>query len=404
MQLYQSLLIHQMLSALLQGRFHNTRPHSRLHNDRYYVYTCIYNAQSLTFSHFSLDFLQDMPHYVVTEILQQLQSESTATLPPHYSHPSSSTHTTSHERANYPSSSYIPSSLVCDLSTGQLYCTTGTNTRPPPHAPPPALPPSSPPQSRDRKAVPCVVRKRANTLPSMPKKTSFSRALSHSPMSVLHGHTESFQHSKHHTAKTIHTINHCLLPLAPHPIPPPPTRHHNVRYPLGNPTVPRSPRKPSINPLLAPYHKTQDRVDPHQNTFLHMCPTNIHNTRLVTLHAMDNRVEESTAAAGDVHSTVGEETTEPLTGPKGNTVIVHLPPPSPPPPLSCVSPDHMQMGAAILGDQLVLDREGEQVVHPLRDTSSQTSVGRASRPETTPSEVGVASGTQAPPPTASEHL
>ena len=63
----------------------------------------------------------------------------------------------------------------------------------------------------------------------------------------------------------------------------------------------------------------------------------------------------------------------------------------------------MHVGAEIRGDQLVLERGGEQVVHPLRDTS-QASMGGASGVEATPLLVGVTSGSQAPPPTATEEV
>ena len=332
---------------------------------------------------YSLDLLQDIPEYIVNDIIQQLQSESTSTLTPSPHH---------HTTISHPQSCHIPSSIIYDLSTGQLHQTTSNPSQ--------ASPTPDPPQPSHKTKTPLpairVIRKRSITLPS--QRTSFSRALSQNPTSVLrqteHVTSNKHQHHHHHSA-TIHTLNHTLLlPSTPHPV----TSHnqHTVRYPLGNPTVPRTLHKPTIDPLLAPYHTTSDN-----DGFLHnnMCLSHVHNTRLVTLHCMNNTTTKSVMTGAD-HTSISEDTT-PSPADMKNDNMKYLPPilpsslPSPSLP-TCVSPDHMHMGAEIIGDQLVLDRAGEHVVHALRDTN----MGRASRPETTPSTVGVVNGTKAPPPTA----
>ena len=267
-------------------------------------------------------------------------------------------------------------------------------------------------------------RKATATLPPV-QKTSFSRQLSQSPLSVLRT-TESAALHKHQDHNPL-TIHRALLPttsfLQPSSVPPlHPPPSHSSRYPLGNPTVPRTPQQPSPDPLLAPYLPPCTRhggPSGCQNTFLQVCPAHVHNTRLVTLHSwVDNtsEVPEVRKPWAPLLSPLSEETGpihSPL-GPKRGTATVHLPPlPTPPPPpdtpsfplptppsysTTCLSPDHMHMDAEIHGDQLVLEREGEQVVHPLRDTS-QASMSGANMLTT---GVGVANGIEAPPPTAND--
>ena len=381
-----------------------------------------------------------MPPYMVTEILQQLYSKSSSTFtsrtsPHHLSHhsptplttPTSTLtqHATTDGKPDLPDSCHVPSSLVCDLSTGQLYRNDhsiqtakipprllDTSHHPPPPPPAPAHPPA-PAAAQRRITVAPSQRKRA--LPPVCKKTSFSRELSRSPLSVLHKTESTLLHSHQQHSTNIHTINQTTLPPAPPPSlhTHPPSHHHCVRYPLGNPVVPRTPHDHSPNPLLAPYHRThlrhrRDSKGP-ETSFLHMSPANVGSTRLVTLHCVDRN---STGRQDMTELATPSAEVVALMGPKDTRATVHLPPipsspphtpsPSPPPPpATCMSPDHMHMGAAIQGDQLVLEREGEQVVHPLRDTS-HISMGGTGRPEATPSEVGVASGIQAPPPTARE--
>lgn len=335
----------------------------------------------------SLDFLHDIPHYLVAEILHQLQSESSSTLSPsplHQPHTS-----TNQSTAIRPDSCHIPHSLICDLSSGQIYRNTPTVpvTSSREASTPPA--PTPPPANESPDVKPNLKRKKRRvTLPSMSKKTSFSRALSNTPMTVLNRSETLPQPSQ---PQLIHTT----LLFPPNP-PQQPQRHsshrHTSRYPLGNPVEPRTPQTHGLNPLLTPYPSPPSNLPQISNKFLHIFPADFHNTRLVTLHCSGNLPPPP-----DNHPAINEEPT-PQIEDDGNTV--HLPPiplPSPSPPLPCVSPDHMNLGAEIVGDQLVLDRGSEHVVHPLTDPSHSS----VSRPETTPSSGGVVNGTQAPPPTAS---
>ena len=347
----------------------------------------------------------------MTEIIHQLQSESASTLspsdpsPPHQTHSTPTSPAHQERSTHYPVSCHVPSSIVYDLSTRCLYRASelpSSPAKPPPPPQPPTTRATRPPPVRER-------RKRTATLPLAAQKTSFSRALSLNPETVIHKreHVAPVRHPHHPRphAPTIHTIDHGVLPPTPHP--PPSTTHPHrqaLRYPLGNPTIPRTPHRPSVNPLLAPYHHTSDTEDqrePHPH--IHLC--HVDNTHLVTLHWTDYATRLPLAEREEQHfSPASEEATPSLED------TAHLPPissslpsPSPPPTtttLSCVSPDHMHVGAEIVGDQLVLERAGEHTIHPLRD-SSKTHVGGASRPETTPSAMGVVTGTQAPPPTAS---
>lgn len=361
-----------------------------------------------------------MPPHIVNEILHQLRSESSSTVHPftspcHHSHqihtPTSTQHT-SDERAHFPDLCHVPSSLMCDLSTGQLYrkvpdhiptrVTTSLHTRTP-------LPP---PQGRAKSAT--SVGGQRTTL-TLHKKTSFSRELSRSPLSVLRKTVPAALHNHRDQLTSIHmiTAHQTLLPTAlppPSHIPPSnPPHNHSIRFPIGNPLVPRTPHEHHPNPLLAPYHSqlTRDRGTKGPENSLHVCPAYVRNARLVTLHCFDSLANPKVQLTAP--STLSEET---VAAPQlGLKRTVHLPPipsshsgtpcssPSPPLVLAPSSPDHMHVGAEIRGDQLVLERGGEQVVHPLKDTS-QASMSRTNRPEATPSMEHVASGTQAPPPAA----
>lgn len=352
-----------------------------------------------------------MPAHIVNEILYQLHNDSSPTLTP-----PTSTRQSVDETTNFPDSSHIPASLLCNLSTGQLYSSVpGASLKREIHIPTTAT--TSHPHVQ---SVPRGVgrRKTTATLPPLKKKTSFSRQLSQSPLSVLRTN-EPAALPKHqdHTPLTIHRA---LLPttsfLQPSSVPslnPPPS--HSSRYPLGNPTIPRIPQQPSPNPLLAPPYTGHGGPSGCHNTFLQVCPAHVHNTRLVTLHGWVDEGPEVRTPWAPLMSPLSEETTEPTDsplGPKRGTATVHLPPlptpppdtpsfPLPPPPsysTTCLSPDHMHMDAEIHDDKLVLEREGEQVVHPLRDTS-QASVSGANMLTT---RVGVANGIQAPPPTAND--
>ena len=179
-------------------------------------------------------------------------------------------------------------------------------------------------------------------------------------------------------------LTHTTLILPPNPsqrLQPISSHSHTTRYPLGNPIVPRSPQTHHLNPLLAPYSSPPSHPPQITNRFLHILPADFHNARLVTLHCSSN-------LPPDNHPAINEESTPEK---EHDRDTVYLPPIPSPSPLPCVSPDHMDLGAEIVGNQLVLDRGGEHVVHPLTDS--------ASRPETTPSSGGVVNGTQAPPPT-----
>lgn len=395
------------------------RPQSRLHADRQvgHIWTVVY-SKCWSDVCFSVDSFQDMPAHIVNEILYQLQDGSSSTLVRH----------NTDETTIFPDSSHIPASLLYNLSTGQLY-----RSVPRPYSPrdvhiPTNLTASHPHTQSvlSGSAGGRGQRKKTVTLPPV-KKTSFSRQLSKSPRSVLCASDPPalHKHQDHHTL----TVHQTLLPTTSFPPPSsvtlsnhPFTCHNHVRYPLGNPAVPRTPQQPSPDPLLAPYSCQPSRHGHHkgcQNSFLQVCPAHVHNTRLVTLHSWADNTTEARKPWPPLLSPLSEETAPmdlPLV-PEGSTGAVHLPPlPSPcpdtpslplSPPLSysttCVSPDHMHMGAEIHGDQLVLESEGKQVVHPLRDTS-RASMGGANMLDTTPTSVGVTNGIQAPPPTANEDV
>ena len=339
------------------------------------------------------------------------------------SHPPSSTrhspshtlpHSTRHTPTQYNQShsehptgeaTQVPSSLVCDLTTGQLYSTAPEPARQPgPTAPPP---PAShwPP-----------VRKSSGhrAIPPQTKMTSFSRELSRRPMAVLR-RTElerpSPSHPPHHTSLT----TPLTPPLMPHP-PSLPRPSHSVRYPLGNPVVPRAPLPPPPpNPLLtcsqgSAQMREEREKNQIENSFLRVCPMpSTGLVTLVTLHSSGPVQASRQPVAVRVPSmhTLARpfsEETLPTPPPKARTPPSFSPPPSPScsppaPPRSpaCVSPDHMHVGALICGGQLVLDSGGEQVVHPLREGSS-TSVASGN----TPSPLGGGNGMQAPPPTATD--
>ena len=354
----------------------------------------------------SLDFLRDIPQYLVADIIHHLQSESSSTLCPS-PHPQAhhSPSCTPHSAAARPISCHVPSSLICNLSSGQIYRNIQPVNVPTaitrPHTPPCPLPPANGATTAHSMAPCAKKRKRRATQPSVPEKTSFSRALSHCPLAVLNKTGSNLQKNGSQAPSlpraAVCTINHKLdLPPSSHQTHPHSSLSHqthphsslshNTRYPLGNPVVPRTPQAPCVDPFLAPYPPLSLLPPATTSHFLHVTSADIHNSRLVTLHCSGRPAVSNQAAITQEHPNQTENEKE----------VIQLPAISPsPPPLPSISPDHMQLGAQIVGNQLVLERSGEHIVHPLREPS-QTSVSRAScRPDTS------STGTHAPPPTAS---
>lgn len=345
-----------------------------------------------------------MPSQIVNEILYQLHNDSSTTLTPH-----TSTRHSVDETTDFPDSSHIPASLLCNLSTGQLHRSVpGPRPQREIHIPTTVTTTHPHIQSVPRSGG----QRKTATVPPVQKKTSFSRQLSQSPLSVLRTTQPAAlpEHQDHNTVTILRTLLPTTSFSQPSSVPlSHPPSSLTSRYPLGNPTVPRVPQQLSSDPLLAPYPPTNAGRSGCQNSFLQVCPAHVHNTRLVTLHGLVGdapEVPQLRTPWTPILSPLSEETVpinSPL-GTKGGTATVHLPPlpppssplPTPPSDLTtCASPDHMHMGAAIHGDQLVLEREGEQVVHPLGDTSQASMSGGTTGG-------GVANGIQAPPPTAND--
>ena len=270
----------------------------------------------------SLDYLHDMPPHIVAEILHQLRSESSSTLTAH-SHPATPTPTPisqpTESSANATELTHVPASLVCDLSTGQLYSTApGHATQPDIHIPRPVpatpLPEHTPPPAR---AAPSagVQRKRSKTLPAVQGKTSFSRELSRRPLSALRRSKPAHVSRPPDTSVTLpsnvqtNTTHQALLPISLPPPPLNPLTHppSSLRYPLGNPLVPRMPPDTPSDPFLAPYRSqqsTQKSSRRRESLTLQVCPASVHNARLVTLHYTGKTTRETHSKAVKVPSAI----------------------------------------------------------------------------------------------------